>query len=1295
MSKFRTSILIIGMLVIVVAASLLTVLALYITGAVVTEKEELVYAVYDEEKVYDGTPLYASQYELVSGEMQSGHYAVVEFIGSQTDAGESKSSLSVKIRDEKGYDVSNSYKIAVNGGLLKVQPKEIAVTLNDSEVVYNGTKVNFEDYTLTDGELVAGHKIAGSQNAQLISVNDALPSDLKPVVFDSTGKDVTQNYNVHFTMGRIRVVPRTISVRPADIIKVYDGIEVNSVDLRIIAGSLAEGQYFKEIEINSGSVRYTDVCDVTTRITKLAVFQKTGSTETDVTENYDIDKSETGVLRIEKRKLTVTAKSGSWEYDGTDHDFLSNNLPLSCEGLAPGESLEKVEYSGTIKNVGSEKNVISSITLSNTLDNYDVTLVDGTLTIKAREATIITPTITKTYDGTPLYGETGSYKAKSINLAPGHKLVAESLPVVPKVGSEHNEYVCKIVDVSDTEATTDLSDNYNVTYYYGELTVKARDLTVITPTRSKVYDGTTLWGFDAAHPVVTENLAEGEIIDFPTGDEVPAITDVEKKENSFPVTVIGNVYSDDGKTCVVGDVTDNYNVSFHSGTLEITRLNITVKTDGDTKVYDGQPLKKETPVISDYPAGLKPELKEGEAYPEITDVDRVPNKVVYKLVTESGEAVDEKNYSFDYTYGYLEITPYKFNLKLKDYTDLVYNGEAFTTEGRTPLEENAFTDVLPEEAITLDVDTDIVDAGSYSYGAKLAAGYDEGNYDLKITGGKINIARCEATVTLNDYLDLVYTGEDQTPVVNDAVIDIKDNSDAVIEHLTANIAGTFKVVTGSAVKNAANYSYTVKFIDSNDDRNHILHVVGGDITISQCPIDISLPDGEEYIYNGLSRLPSVDVMTAELPNGLTNADFRIVSESGSIIDASETPYYYTVQMINSREAVNYDLNITGGNLTIRKCTFTLDLYSATDITYDGLSHLPTLEEAIVADDLPEHLTPNRFEIVCRDDMKSVGSHKYEVAFRNVSDYSNNDFRITTEGSISIVKCPVTVKLKDYTAQYTDEVQKPLLNTSILELTCASTSLITKEKAKDYFEIYTSEQIKDAKAYTYGVKFIYRDDAENFDLTVTDEGGGSNEGKYVVKKYKATFTSTVPQVVKTYDGKGYTLDCEVAKNNGQIKLTDAEPVDSPLTYTVSATCSTAIPYEGDQNIPFANVRAYNSYGEDITRNFEITNTATLSLKINPRSITFTLDNYICTSASRPSAGSTEFLKCIGVSATTPLISGYSINVDEVYVLYRTSDSTLTIYDFDSVIIYNEEGEDVTTNFTITNTEPLTSSVIVMS
>ena len=1188
MSKFRVSILITGMLVIVVAASLLTVLALYITGAVVTERTELTFAVHDEEKVYDGTPLLPAQYELVSGEIQRGHHAEVEFSGSQTDAGESKSSLSIRICDEKGYDVTGEYKIGVNSGLLKVLPKDISVTLNDEEVTYNGTKVSFENYTITEGELVTGHKIAGSQNVQLITVNDTLPSDLKPVVFDALGKDVTKNYNVHFTIGEIRVVPRPVTVKPVDKIKVYDGEEITLSEVEIVSGSLADGQYFKEIEINYGDTRFIDVSDSgATRITKISIYQMVGSKEMDVTENYDLDYlSETGIVRIEKRKLTITAKSHSWEYDGTEHSLTSDHTPLSCEGLAPGEQLLSIDYPNSIKDAGEAANTIANIRLSNNADNYEITTIAGTLTVLKREVTIITPTVSKAYDGQPLKGASENNRPTGINLAPNQKIWYddENLISLTDHGTIRNQIECKIIDEFDG-TNTDLSVNYNISYFYGEITVSKRTVRVTTPSYSKVFDGVTLYGYEEISEIYADNLVGGHSLVAPTDDDRPHVTDVDRILNTFKVSVY------DGEV----NVTDNYDILYTYGALEITRLNITVKTGSETREYNGKELQKseDSTDFGYIPEGLNAVTVED--YPKITDVSRKENRVTYKLVND-GEDVNEKNYRFEYTYGYIEVTPYNFNLYLKDY-DRIYNDVPFVIDNNDALDGNSFPDFLTEEAFVLVPSRDeIKNAGSYSYKAMLAEGYNPSNFNLKITGGAINIEKCGVNVKLRDY-EIMYSGMVQTPEAQD-VITLSGVDDSTVDHLNTDM---FRIVTDGVVKNAATYTYTVKFIDGSYERNHILYISGGNITISKCPININLPQNESKTYNGQSQLPSAEQVmgTALLPNGLTYADFKTVSESGNVINASVNPYYYTVQMINSREAENYEITVTGGSLTIEKCN-------------------------------------------------------------------------------------VMVTLRDYNEQYNAEERKPSLADA--DVACDIPELISNYNLAKYFELYVPEIIKDAKTYTYGIRFIYREDFENFNLTIGNAAGG---GTYVVNKVAVRLESSVANQSKTYDGKVFTVDTAGAIKNGRISLS-AIGTAITFNYTFSAICETADASVNTYNAGYTNLHVYNDYGEDITRNFQITNTATVRVTINPRDITFTLDNYSCTSDNVPYSGSADLLKCLGISSATPLLSGYYLNLEDFRVLVYGN--VLTAY-ADDIRICDEKGEDVTDNFNVTNEIALTSYIII--
>ena len=1301
MSKFRTSILIVGMLVIIVAAALLTVFALFATGVVVTERIELYYIVKDAEKVYDGTPLVADSYELVVGELQEGHRAVIEITGAQTEAGESKSSLSIKICDKAGYDVTNSYKIGVSGGRLKVTRRNIAVTLNDAEVMYDGTKVSFEDYTVTEGELVTGHKIAGSQSAQLINVNDRLPSDLKPVVFDAVGNDVTKNYNVDFTMGEIRVVPRPLSVKPADAVKVYDGVEVTLGDVEIYNGSLAEGQYFKNIEINYGDTSYIDVCDAVTRITKIAIYQIIGSEEVDVTENYDLDYiSETGIVRIEKRVLTITAKSQSWLYDGTDHTVTNGNYPLSCEGLAPGELLISVQQTETIREAGEKQHYVTNIKLSDnaTLSNYEVVSIPGTLTVVKRDITIVTPTLSKTYDGMPLEGASEENEPTSKNIAPDQilKYDTENMISITDHGFMRNEFECTIVNKDEPEK--DLSANYNITYVYGILTVLKRSARVTTLNYSKPYDGETLYGHVEESDINKYNFVEWHTVEAPMIDESPNIINAERILNAYVVTVY------DGGI----DVTDNYDISYQYGYLEITPLDIKIRTKSETREYNGDILRRDDTDFINLPAGFNAVLVDSD-YPVLENVGEIINEVTFRLEYQ-GMAVDEINYSFDYQYGSLKITPYNFHLKLRDYY-FVYNGDIFDIYNapEDPIEEsNVFDGILARECFYLKPSrSEIKNAGAYSYTAVLTEDFNPVNFNITVTGGSIEIEKCIVHATLiSDSFE--YTGEIWEPGNYRDIMELSGENGDVF-HLVDNPDGYtledfFSISTSGTVKNVGRYTYTVKFRNSVDENNHVLYIHGGDITVDKCIIDnITLPQTEEY-YNGQSHLPAAQEIISQswLRNNLKPDDFKVVCESGSAVNASETPYYYTVQLINSLEAGNYDLFVEPGSILINKypVSFTLPNNS---VVYDAQSHVPSIRDVVTQNSLPLHLTLDRLVVSARSDMKNAGEYEYTVEFKNGADYINYELE-NNKGILTVNRCKVEITLINERMPYKAE-EYAISFAEVADVTCKDSvtgsvvrsPLITNSSniLKKYFEMYTWETIKDVKTYYYGIRFLYRDDAANFQLFVNGAEGG--EAEFVVTSLNAQIRSTVKQTYeKTYDGKVFTLDTASAVKKGSISIS-AIGSEISFAHSISVTCvssdSSVDTY--DISISKDNLRVYNVYGEDITRNFNILNKYTISVEIVPRDITFVLDSYLCTEASKPYEVTDGIKECLHVSNLTPLLDGFYINFNDI-IEYIPMRGTLTVFidDLHRIEIFNNEGIDVTDNFNITNSDDLSASVIVI-
>src|SRR5690606_30422826 len=115
-------------------------------------------------------------------------------------------------------------------------------------------------------------------------------------------------------------------------------------------------------------------------------------------DNYNISYLP-GTLTINKANIaiTVTADSNSKVYDGSP---LTDSGSSHTGTLASGDDLQ-VTVTGSITNVGSVTNEITLVKIMNGLvdvtENYDITEVDGTLTITKKTATIVVDNDSKVF----------------------------------------------------------------------------------------------------------------------------------------------------------------------------------------------------------------------------------------------------------------------------------------------------------------------------------------------------------------------------------------------------------------------------------------------------------------------------------------------------------------------------------------------------------------------------------------------------------------------------------------------------------------------------------------------------------------------------------------------------------------------------------------------------------------------------------------------------------------------------------------------------------------------------------
>ena len=522
--------------------------------------DTLVFKSSDASAEYTGDALTSPRWEMTSGTLKEGHIANVSVTGSVTNAGEAKNTLSVKILDEDGKDITDRYNIQLEEGILSVGKRNLEVVTGSIQKEYDGTPLVANSYELISGNLVNGHSIKAVYSGSQINVGTSECSAII-AVFDNNGEDVSQNYNVKCHVGTLTVVKRHLSLKSSTVERVYNGVALSNDNISVVEGSVATDQ---TMVVDAGA-KLTGVGEMINKFT-VTISDPAGI---DVTENYDISYNY-GVLRVFASRLTVYTGSDTKVYDGTD--FIVDTYGINSGVLATGEKLVPA-FSTVARNVGIYENaatfsVVNSAGIDTT-KNYAITVVSGTVEILERSLIIASLDDFKVYDGTPLEKHE-VILLEGTSVADGQNLSVVYTGTQTGHGTSKNEFTAVIYD----EAGEDVTENYNITCLFGNLSVSQRALTLRSPDKSKVYDGVAL-GCTVDELTVLGSLAPEHRFEIIfTGEQLS----VGECVNSFEI----RVYDGNG-----ADVTENYVIESIFGKLTVTPVYLTIKTNSDSKIYDG------------------------------------------------------------------------------------------------------------------------------------------------------------------------------------------------------------------------------------------------------------------------------------------------------------------------------------------------------------------------------------------------------------------------------------------------------------------------------------------------------------------------------------------------------------------------------------------------------------------------------------------------------------------------------------------------------------------------------------
>ena len=713
----------------------------------------------DKTAEYDGSAIGYGGYELTDGTLAQDNYIVAVAKTTQTEVGTANVSVEFSVLDGDGNNVTANYDIKKNTGKITVTQRIVYITAGTDDNVYDGNPFACKDYTVDDKTpIVSGHKLSPEVSSTITNVGE-VENLIVFKVFDEKDVDVSGNYSIVITAGKLTVTPRPVTVKSVDHSWEYDG-EQHSDAAVASAGDIVKGH---QAVITSEALTITDVGEIDNEITVVIM----DGAENDLTANYKIS-YDYGKIAVTQREITVTTETEEFDYDGTEK---SKNAVKSATGLVEGHKVVEDTTVGayaTIKQAGQIENVITVTVCdgdgNDKTANYKIIYDYGTLTVNPRQIQVRAAGDTHVYDGVEFSSNKFEVVSK-VELADGQIGVAECEGSITDVGETENVITGFVV----FDGEIDVTDNYTVELDFtpATLSVTPRPIKVTTDGDDFVYDD-YYHAYSAGYEIaLNSDSVLGDPIVFGQKATVAYFTTVryvmfdEKGEITGTPNVITIEISDDE------DRTSNYDITYdYAGELRVLPRPIIVTTSGETWVYDdethdnskgytvelndkdvtGEPIVGRQQTKADSYAAIRFVLLDEEE-----NVIGIPNEIEIKILEGETDRTD----NYDITYGEtgeLKVTPRPIIVTTLDKT--------WVYDAQTHNNKDGFTVALNDKNVTGDAIVGQQKAHADSYSTLLDVQFDEEENVIGIPN-EIEIKILEGKTDRTDNYDITYgeTGE--------------------------------------------------------------------------------------------------------------------------------------------------------------------------------------------------------------------------------------------------------------------------------------------------------------------------------------------------------------------------------------------------------------------------------------------------------------------------------------------------------------------------------------------------------
>ena len=424
--------------------------------------------------------------------------------------------------------VQANYDITYNAATLTVTQKPLTVTADAKTVVYGGA--NPGPYGYTTAGFVGSDRFTTAPTCA-VTYATTTPAGSYPIVCSGA---VASDYLISYA-------PVSLVVTQAPLTVTADDLIVNHGDpipnYTATATGFINGDGFTTAPICSSS--YTPSASVGTLVI---------SCRSAVSPNYTITYVP-GTMRVGRPALVITANAATYVYGAA-----KSTLTYTITGLITGDHLTTSPSCTSGYNQGSSAGTYAITCYGAVIPNYDITYVDGTLTVTKRSLTI-TPVAQYL-----VYGDVPAAPAMNAN----GFFAGDSFTVAPTCSASYSQFGTP--GTYPITCSGAVADNYNITYASGSIVVSKLGLTVQAESRNLTYGD--------AYPTGFTYTATGFI-----GNET--FTTAPTCSTTFGVRSPAGNYS----VICTGGVQANYAITYVAGTLRVAKKSLMISADAKNVVY--------------------------------------------------------------------------------------------------------------------------------------------------------------------------------------------------------------------------------------------------------------------------------------------------------------------------------------------------------------------------------------------------------------------------------------------------------------------------------------------------------------------------------------------------------------------------------------------------------------------------------------------------------------------------------------------------------------------------------------